>query len=166
MRKSSQTFLTWLAAITNSTLVFLFKPSLDDPLRDQSINPDATSDSFSTYLASSLHLALTRNGTVAAGIDGRFDGRKREVIKAVLPSLIPVLFVALAASHAYMAVRWIIRRVIERTLKSPTSQFRPAATSEGAPVTSKPDNDTGEDAHFWRGSEEGLDEIRRVLKVE
>ncbi len=158
-----------MATITNATLVYLFLPSLDDPVHGQSINPDMTTDSFSTYGANFLHAALTQNTTAAAGLERGLLGKSREVARIVLPSLIPVLFVALAASHAYLAVRWIVRFAVNRVLQQQSAQIArttAAGPPQGAAASIRHDASGPQSRAFWRGNSEGGEEIVRVLKSE
>lgn len=118
-------FITWLAAITNSGLVYLYRPHPDhacDPLASnplvgvarQAMNATANalnstmlapekatfSPREAAYATSNIHLASSHEGTYSA-------------LRATMFS---ALLVALASEHGYLVARTAVRHVIERLL--------------------------------------------------
>jgi len=95
-------FLAWLSALTNSALVYLFRPHT---------------------------AALSATGTAGtADVPGSMEferARMREVLARAL-------FIALAASHGYIVLRTIVRHVLERAMwyRSPEKARLDAAGRE------------------------------------
>lgn len=82
-------FLAWLSALTNSALVYLFRPH------------------HAAAAAASLSAAA---GTADVPGSMEFErARMREVLARAL-------FIALAASHGYIVLRTIVRHVLERAM--------------------------------------------------
>jgi anoctamin-10 len=93
----AQSIISWIGAVTNATLIYLFRPGFE--LHDH--------DHPSPHLQShgSAHLA-----TIVSAYSSTHSTR------ALLPTLIPLGLVALAASHGWFVLRWIVDAVAERTL--------------------------------------------------
>ncbi|KAF7345518.1 hypothetical protein MVEN_01570400 [Mycena venus] len=91
-------FLTWLAALTNSALVYLFCP------RAQGYCEGSTStlDRVHKHI---IEAASVGTKTPGAGVDG--GAATRELLGTAL-------LIALVASHGYMAVRAGVRHVMEK----------------------------------------------------
>jgi anoctamin-10 len=84
-------FLTWISALTNSALVYLFRPR-------------------AAALSSTTATGTAGTGDVPG--TGRMEFERahmREVLERAL-------FIALAASHGYIVLRTIVRHVLERTM--------------------------------------------------
>ena len=149
------TFLTWLAALTNSALVYLFRPG----------------DQCKPVVGSSLSRAHERTLMKAQGA-------------AEQQLLVSALLVALAASHGYILLRMLVRHALERLLWRNSRDEREAERVETvvkeeylrslgvAEVVSVEDKrgaaadeaaQEGEPSAFW-GHDEGLDELSRGTK--
>ncbi|KAI0060668.1 DUF590-domain-containing protein [Artomyces pyxidatus] len=151
-------FLTWVAALTNSALVYLFRPANHTTPLSTAIERDH---------------ALT-----AAGVSGTLDER---ATRSTQDLLVSALLLALGASHGYLVLRAVVRHLLERVLwKGSKEEERaerlarevkekylqgvearlPAAA--GAEVRAVEEPEEGADA-FW-GYDEGLDEIKKGVK--
>jgi anoctamin-10 len=193
---NSQQFVTWLSFVTSSTLCYLFRPNLDLPVADQSINPHANfTTSFSTVGSGFLHSAIENslwaktNVTSPAGAAflPRWMAESRAV-RTVLPTAIPALMIALLASHAFFIVRLAARQIAEKLVWEPSPEAKALEMSEeavkrnflqgrfddglqalGGTIDSQLDpNSAMGMAHrnFWRGTEEGTAAIATALKRE
>ncbi|TFK25156.1 DUF590-domain-containing protein [Coprinopsis marcescibilis] len=120
------TFLTWLSAITNSALVYLFSPSLVSSvtktalLNTTNIDEKTAADNETVLAAVSEHLVAAAGG---GGIDSSATGLKAwgidgsansATIGATKELLIKAALVALVASHAYILVRALTRHIVEK----------------------------------------------------
>ena len=174
--------LAWLSALTNSALVYLFRPHA---------------------------AALSATGTAGSGTgDGPGSMGRVEFERAQMREVLSrALFIALAASHGYIVLRAIVRHVLERVMwygspekarldaagrevkvrylqsvgGAPTvgvgagasasasgATVEGAAASEGAltpPLLPLPASEpaTPPPGEFWQ-FDEGLDEIRKSIK--
>jgi hypothetical protein len=141
-------FLTWLAALTNSALVYLF--------RDIS--------------------AKNGNGSVN-GVDNGAPGASPSCSMVKRNLLFKAAVIALAASHGYIVVRGLVRHLLEkivwdgckemevaerkaREVKEQYLKIIEGVERESADVDIREED---ESIAFW-GFDEGLDEIRRSLK--
>ncbi|WVQ94169.1 hypothetical protein IAU59_001247 [Kwoniella sp. CBS 9459] len=153
--------ISWIGAVTNATLIYLFRPTL----HNQTPNPNVPSTPGSPALA---YIVQTYNLS--------------PTLQTLLPTLVPLGLVALAASHGFIVLRWVVQGVIERVLwrGSPEEvevQNLTAAQrgSGGRNLTAQGQNEKrnrrsyGDEnlrGGFWNGGEEGAREIGRVLKSE
>ena len=151
----SLSFLTWLSALTNSALVYLFHPQ-DHPTVPADMDVNASAE---------VHLHHNHGNGIAA---------TTELLRHAL-------LVALLASHGYLLLRAAVRRIlelaiwrgseeakeadrVEREMKEKylgqvTSLNSCARVSAAEPIV----HDSEEWGAFW-GSDEGLDEIQRLVK--
>ncbi|KAG6849673.1 hypothetical protein H0H93_006389 [Arthromyces matolae] len=169
------TLLSWLAALTNSALVYLFCP------RSQ-VTCSATPNTYASQLDKvNLHL---------------FSGTE-EGLSATKEMLMTALLIALAASHGYFFLRILVRHVIERIVwkgseeskgrdkdereikskfwqgflvhaeRDTQAAMSNAESSEHVAQDKKPqvtpDVDSNTLAGFW-DNDEGLEEISRICK--
>jgi anoctamin-10 len=139
-------FLTWLGALTNSALVYLFRPTTP--------GPHTTFRSVHPHTQSVL-------------------GTEAPATRALLAS---ALLIALAASHGYFALRALVRHVIERALwvgsaevaerakveRGVKERYLRSVAVETAGVAEKEELGVSEVA-FW-GFDEGSEEIQRMVK--
>ncbi|KAL4067152.1 calcium-activated chloride channel-domain-containing protein [Scleroderma yunnanense] len=151
----SLSFLTWLSALTNSALVYLFRP----PDR-----PEVPAD-------------MDVNATVG----GHLHHHGGNGVAATKELLGYALLVALLASHGYLLLRAVVRRIlelaiwrgskeekeaerVEREMKEKYLRQISSLTGEakGSAVDSVV-HDSGEWEAFW-ASDEGLQEIQRLVK--
>ncbi|WWC97550.1 hypothetical protein V866_004434 [Kwoniella sp. B9012] len=154
--------ISWIGAITNSTLIYLFRPTSYQA--DQTPNPNLTPIPGSA----SLHYMIDQYNI-------------SHNLKTVLPLLIPLGLIALTASHGYIILRWVVDGLSERLLwrnseeerlvqKLNANQRQSNLNSTASTLTrrEKPrvwERDEKLD-RFWNGGEEGGREIGRVLKAE
>jgi hypothetical protein len=191
---ASQSFITWLSFVTSSTLCYLFRPNLELPISDQSINPNSNlTTSYSTYGSGFLHTAIesalwTKTEGSEVGGSAYLPRWMAEsaMVRTALPMLIPALFVALVASHGYFVVRLAARQIAEKLIWEPSAEAKALEMSEeavkrnflqgkfddglsaiGGSVESQLE-DTGlaQALPFWRGVEEGTQAIASALKHE
>lgn len=119
-----QSFISWVAFVTNATLTYLFRPSFENSATHQSINPNVQTYSFANYGSNFLHAVLddpslggnkTQSAAAAQAVLPAWIADSH-IIKTILPMAIPTIFVGLLASHSYLlarfAARWIAEKVI------------------------------------------------------
>lgn len=150
----SLSFLTWLSALTNSALVYLFRP------------PE--------------HAVVPVEMEVNASADGHLHYPRGNGIAATKELLAHALLVALLASHGYLLLRAAVRRILELAIWRGSKEAKEAerveremkekylaqvgSLTEGAKAsTADAVYDSGEWESFW-ASDEGLDEIQRLVK--
>ncbi|KAI0046519.1 DUF590-domain-containing protein [Auriscalpium vulgare] len=140
-------FITWLAALTNSALVYLFRPA-----------------------------------SHAAPLSTTVD-HEHELVGAQSTQhvFVTALLIALGASHGYLVLRAAVRHVLERVLWKGSKQEKQteAAAREvkeqylknveeshavGAPTEAPAVDATGDGVEAFWAYDEGLDEIRKVVK--
>ncbi|EIN09636.1 DUF590-domain-containing protein [Punctularia strigosozonata HHB-11173 SS5] len=168
----SLTFLTWLGALTNAALVYLFHGS------------SAPSASGKETLRTSLREEHPHTEEVVG-----------QPVRTARQLLLGAAVVALAASHGYFLVRWAVRHLVEKVSWSGSREVEAAREGDRTvkenylsslgvkPADEKPtlggvdgieqvpgtkENVNGLDAAgevFWEG-DEGLEEIRRAAKDE
>ncbi|GLB43323.1 putative calcium-activated chloride channel [Lyophyllum shimeji] len=99
------TFLTWLAALTNSALVYLFCPPSEAHCAAPSTT-EVTHTQLGTLHRDIFFASASGPGPEAEG--------GQDVGLATRQLLFTALFIALAASHGYILLRTLVRHVIER----------------------------------------------------
>ncbi|KAG8924263.1 hypothetical protein FRC02_010540 [Tulasnella sp. 418] len=156
-------FLTWLGALTNAALVFLFHSSEADAPRVDS----STSEFITEDIASSAESTLKR-------------------------AILPAALIALSSSHAYLLLRVLVRHILVRAiwrgseedlkLIKTEKQIKKEWLQEVGDVKTKGKaigtgligtDGAGEKVGyagelspgFWEGEDEGLADIRRVGKM-
>lgn len=145
--------------MTNATLIYLFRPTYALATEHKTPNPNVPPYPGSAYL-STLVSSFSDSPT----------------IQTILPTLVPLALVALAASHGFIVLRWTIEHIVERSLwrGSPEEievQKLKARTNKGLQRAldqlEKRHYDSGDlRGGFWNGGEEGAREIGRVIKAE
>ncbi|KAJ7780074.1 calcium-activated chloride channel-domain-containing protein [Mycena maculata] len=100
------TFLTWLAALTNSALVYLFCPRAQNYC-----NSPGTLDKVHA------HIISVAGAGPGAGAPADGGAAARELLGMAL-------LIALAASHGYIAVRAVVRHVMEKALWHASGEVR------------------------------------------
>lgn len=158
-----QTFITWLAALTNSALVYLFRPTWVE-------------EKVGTLVDTShLHTHMPLNST--------------SVTQAASPSsfselIIPATLIALSASHGYILARLFIKHILERLFWKGSNEEARAELADkqvkeqylrslgldkeedGGEVAVKAGEDNLDQLDatgFWR-RDEGMDEIQKAVK--
>ncbi|EIW81754.1 DUF590-domain-containing protein [Coniophora puteana RWD-64-598 SS2] len=118
------TFLTWLAALTNSALVYLFRP----PSHRQA-GPDA----FGTALNSD-DLSAAGTGPAVDAAPGHHHHAHGQDSGAALAGtrelLVSALLVSLVASHGYILLRSLMRHLLERAIWTGSEEERTAERVE------------------------------------
>ncbi|KAH7921987.1 DUF590-domain-containing protein [Leucogyrophana mollusca] len=153
----SLSFLTWLSALTNSALVYLFRP------------PDNKDGDLETM--------MDIGGEEDHKLHHRHNG-----LAATKELLVTALCIALVASHGYLLLRAAVRHILERAIWNGSKEMKEAERVEREVKekyltnlgecsvaeddiakpdvqTSKVDDWTG----FW-AVDEGLEEIQKVVK--
>ncbi|KAJ6504498.1 calcium-activated chloride channel-domain-containing protein, partial [Mycena vulgaris] len=111
-------FLTWLAALTNSALVYLFCP------RSQNYcNQPAAS--ASTLDKVHQHIISAASVGAGPGVPGGVGGVGGDDSGAATRELLgTALLIALAASHGYIALRAVVRHIMEKALWHASAEVR------------------------------------------
>ncbi|KAJ3511071.1 hypothetical protein NLJ89_g4313 [Agrocybe chaxingu] len=181
------TFLTWLGAMTNSALVYLFSPQLLPSAAlsypTSNVIPENTSPADGSKLLVEEHLVSAAGGSSGWGIDASSSSTTMAATKELL---LTAILVALVASHAFILVRFLIRNVVEKVFwrgsntveereredKEVKIKFlKGEAPGEEQVVIGRQVGDVGredeesarDDMGFWE-HDEGLEEIRRISK--
>ena len=105
----AQSFITWLGALANAALVFLFNPQTgtfatgtSQVLNAKHTNIlNATNAGAFPSAAEEPHIPLTSNGSLHP---------------SGTPVMLAALLIALASSHGYLVVRVVVRHILERVL--------------------------------------------------
>lgn len=103
-----QSFITWLAVVTNTSLVYLFRP-LTHHVLDTTVNTDHSHTSVS--ISAPRIAALANNASY------------KDLI-------IPTILLSLLSSHAYLFVRALVRHVIDRLVWRDSEEERRAIDAE------------------------------------
>ncbi|WWC90176.1 uncharacterized protein L201_005109 [Kwoniella dendrophila CBS 6074] len=153
--------ISWIGAVTNSTLIYLFRPYVYHS--DQTPNPNITPIPGSAH----LHEIISKYNISPS-------------FKSILPTLIPLALIGLIASHGYIILNWLINGLIER-LYWRNSQEQKSLQKLQLSSSNKEDIYGGKSKEqkrlwekqewkepngFWNGGEEGGREIGRALKAE
>ncbi|KAJ7691956.1 calcium-activated chloride channel-domain-containing protein [Mycena rosella] len=112
-------FLTWLAALTNSALVYLFCPRSQNYCNQPAVST-STLDKVHQHIIS---VASASAGAGPGGAVGDGGAATRELLGTAL-------LIALAASHGYIAVRAVVRHVMEKALWHASAEVRMREQSE------------------------------------
>lgn len=164
------TFLTWLGALTNSALVYLFcpRPQCADGTTVES--PIERVHGYLFNISSSASNSLLPPPTASEGA-------------ATKELLLTALLIALAASHGYLILRVIVRHVMQRLVYDHSKEVKEREVQERSVKetfikTLLPDGQTPSTPYkrdgmvnqkaidldpFWE-HDEGVDEIRRISK--
>ncbi|KLO19131.1 DUF590-domain-containing protein [Schizopora paradoxa] len=155
----SLTFLTWLAALTNSALVYLFRPS------------KISETVYGTELdASHIHTSMP--------LKSSFVARAATSHPEYNELIVPAVLIALSASHGYILVRLFVRHVLERLLWKGSKEeeaseeadrlvkeqyLKSLGLSDEESVSSTVKDEGLGDIAFWK-RDEGIDEIQKSVK--
>ncbi|WWD22681.1 hypothetical protein CI109_107174 [Kwoniella shandongensis] len=149
--------ISWVGAVTNSTLIYLFRPSTT--LHHQTPNPHVVSTTGSPALS---HIVS--------------DYYSSPTLQTLLPTLIPLGLVALAASHGFIILRWIVEGLAERILWRGSAEqveiekmkdSQDGRRNQKSKLEKKGREEYGQlRGGFWNGGEEGAREIGRAIKAE
>ncbi|KAI6155945.1 calcium-activated chloride channel-domain-containing protein [Pisolithus tinctorius] len=151
-------FLTWLSALTNSALVYLFRP------------PDHE-----------LSTQMDVNGDVGTHLHHHHHGHGRNGLAATKELLGHALLVALLASHGYLLLRTIVRRILElaiwrgseeakeaervnREMKEKYLKQCTSLTGETKPVSVEASAGVRDEWEGFWAVDEGVEEIQKLVK--
>ncbi|KAL1408823.1 hypothetical protein Q8F55_005637 [Vanrija albida] len=154
--------IAWVGGWMSATLIALFRPHLVAAVTLTEVPDKIQARTTASFLASF-------NDT--------------PTLKDVLPTVLPIIAVALAASHGYLALRWAVDTLAERLLWNGSAEdleeqrARQLEATDGLcesldELHAKAERDPSikhypeTQAGFWTGVDEGADEIARVLKTE
>jgi anoctamin-10 len=181
------TFLTWLGALTNSALVYLFSPQLlpDDMnnlsfVHSEKLNNNNTNPSFppgSTPQAERLSGAAS--GTLPPNANWGIDG------SSIQELLLKAILVSLVASHGFILLRALIRHIVDKVFWTGSGEVEEREKEErnvkakflsgsgldigaggSTRVAAEADEEvlmTTDSMGFW-DHDEGLEEIQRISK--
>ncbi|EIW72964.1 hypothetical protein TREMEDRAFT_26589 [Tremella mesenterica DSM 1558] len=145
--------ISWIGAVTNATLIYLFRPST--ALHHQTPNPNVP-------IHGNTHISVLLA-----------TYRSPPTLQTLLPVLIPLGLIALAASHGFLVLRWVVDGIAERVLWRGSEEERKLQKLKAKSgnveqrVMEKRIYDLGSlRGGFWNGGEEGAREIGRVTKAE
>lgn len=175
--------ISWIGAITNATLIYLFRPSPASPdLHSQSPNPN-----FPTPGSPSLsHIVSAYHSSSS--------------LQEWYPQLATLGLWALGASHGYIVLKWVVEGIVERVWWRGSEEEREVQrmrAGSSSPSTSGVVNSPSKSisartpepefryggetdqngglgkilgkepvSTFWNGGEEGAKEIARIIKAE
>lgn len=117
------TFLSWLGALTNSALVYLFSPELlPSPVSFSNVNvgtatfeANVSQALNNSKLAVEEHLVMASGGLVPSSPSWGVDGSTSSAtLSATKELLLKAVLVSLVASHGFVLVRLLIRHMVER----------------------------------------------------
>ncbi|TYJ51955.1 hypothetical protein B9479_007444 [Cryptococcus floricola] len=162
--------ISWLGAVTSSTLIYLFRPAPEGPsLGSQSANPNfpLPGSHALSHIVSTFHEHSSPANPFTSWINVH-----------TLESLVPLALIALGASHGFLVLRWVVEGTVERVwwrgsweerelgrlraggtggVRSETSAVQEVREKVFAPEVL---------GGFWNGGEEGAREIARLIKAE
>ena len=179
------TFLTWLGALTNSALVYLFSPQLLPDHQIRITNSTLSNDTMYEALGAQVPNANLSGGNVITS-----SLSPSSMLSAMNGLLLKAILVSLVASHGFLLVRELIRHIVEkifwrgsgeveervkeeRNVKakflsgltgvemggSGSSNVRVNSAETGEKETDEDEDEMG----FWE-HDEGLEEIQRISK--
>ncbi|TFK39576.1 calcium-activated chloride channel-domain-containing protein [Crucibulum laeve] len=181
-------FLTWLGALTNSALVYLFSPQLLAFTASNAATAFANATFTNTASPSNSTLVAEEHLVAAAGGEGvkaswGVDGTNPGTFGATRELLIKALLISLAASHGYILVRALVRHIVERVWWRGSTEVKEREEEErrvkerflsgfveegkGVPTVQKVNRTVKTEGvdilGFWE-HDEGLEEIQRIVK--
>jgi anoctamin-10 len=104
------TFLTWLGALTNSALVYLFSPQLL-PDNNTNINDNLSflhSEKSDSTNGTHEHLSAAATGALPPNANWGIDG------SSIQELLLKAILVSLVASHGFILLRAFIRHIVDK----------------------------------------------------
>ena len=180
-------FITWFGALTNASLVYLYRPHLTHSSLLSSLS------SASANVTGTLG-ATPGNGTICPTSHMHLAQSSSSPIGSIRATLFSALLVALATEHAYLVARVCVRFILQRLswrdseadvrIRGATHELRKAyldemglregpvklaersgRLDEAREVDRAEEVDKAE-GKFWGRADRGLSEIRRRTKVE
>jgi anoctamin-10 len=153
-----QSIISWIGAVVNAALIYLFRPTHHLAQQAQTPNPNVPPYPGSAHFS---QIISTYSDS--------------PTIQTILPTLVPLALVALAASHGFIILRWAVEAAVERVVwrgsKEEIEVQKLRAKSdkglkERLAALGKKSGGEGLRGGFWNGGEEGGREIGRAVKVE
>ena len=176
------TFLTWLGAITNSALVYLFSPQLlpDNMYIDNNLSSLHSETLNNTNPSSPIpeHLSGATSGTLPPNVNWSIDG------SSIQELLLKAILVSLVASHGFILLRALIRHIVDKVFWRGSGEVEEREKEErnvkakflsgsgldlggvdlgGSKVAAADSEETTDSMGFW-DHDEGLEEIQRISK--
>ena len=180
------TFLTWLGALTNSALVYLFSPQLLPDHMDINDNLSSVHSEKLNNITNGTpeqHLSGAASGTLPPNANWGIDGSSIQelLLKAVLVSLV--------ASHGFILLRALIRHIVDKVFWRGSGEVEEREKEErnvkakflsgsgldirgsgggggggGSTKVAEADEDVTTDSMGFWDHDEGLEEIQRISK--
>jgi hypothetical protein len=112
------TFLTWLGALTNSALVYLFSPQLLPTVLSSANVVNATSSEIPNDTAHLVeeHLREAAGAISSTSILENYSRTSPSAMSATKELLLKAILVALVASHGFILLRLLIRHVVQKVV--------------------------------------------------
>ncbi|CAE6440816.1 unnamed protein product [Rhizoctonia solani] len=175
-------FITWVGALTNAALVYLFRPMTVDSHGHTTTAAQSGSPFLTTTLSREIKVPHFSAGNVTFG--GKLG--LTHATSTLLTAVLPAVLTALAASHAFFVVRALVQHIVERAVWRGSEEYRalgkaerevkrkflaggggdgfvPGVASNG--VGAGPDaQDDGSD--LWTGPDEGTSVLAGLIKGE
>ncbi|KAK4055391.1 hypothetical protein OIO90_003229 [Microbotryomycetes sp. JL221] len=112
-------FLSWLSALTNAALVYLYRPllSVPHPIAEQISKMTHVNVTIPQNMTSTLNAHVTRIDLASQGINlqtNLVSNTNNNVVASVKQTLFAALLVALASEHAYLVLRGTIRWLLNQ----------------------------------------------------
>lgn len=104
-----QSFISWLAALTNGALVYLFRPESRQGIFK--FFNYFFQQPTSSFASADSHAFINTSPAVAASTNA-FD--KSGVIRTLETSILPAILIAFTASHGYFIIRASMKHLLER----------------------------------------------------
>ncbi|CAE6500154.1 unnamed protein product, partial [Rhizoctonia solani] len=119
-------FITWVGALTNAALVYLFRPMTVDSHGRTTTAAQSGSPFLTTTLGREIKIPNLSSGNTAFG--GKL-GLTHATI-TLLTAVLPAILTALAASHAFFVVRALVHHVVERAVWRGSEECRALGQAE------------------------------------
>ena len=172
------TFLTWLGALTNSALVYLFSPQLLPDNINNNLSSPHSETLNNTYPSPPIPEHLSSASGTIPNVNWSIDGSSIQelFVKAILVSLV--------ASHGFILLRVLIRHIVEKVFWKGSGEVEEREKEErnvkatflkgsgldvsgvhisDSKVAAADAEETTDSMGFW-DHDEGLEEIQRISK--
>ncbi|KAB5593947.1 hypothetical protein CTheo_2673 [Ceratobasidium theobromae] len=117
-------FITWVGALTNAALVYLFRPVpiSTDPSGNTTTTAQSGSPFLTTTLARDMKLPNINLTTDYVGVS--------HATRTLLTAVLPAVLTALAASHIFFVVRALVKHLVERAVWRGSEEHRALGRAE------------------------------------
>ncbi|KAG8732544.1 hypothetical protein FRC11_012745 [Ceratobasidium sp. 423] len=175
-------FITWVGALTNAALVYLFRPMTVDSHGHTTTAAQSGSPFLTTTLGREIKIPHLSAGNITFG--GKLG--LTHATSTLLTAVLPAILTALAASHVFFVVRALVHHVVERAVWRGSEEYRALGQAErevkrkflaggggggfvpgvaSAGISAGPDaQDDGSD--LWAGPDEGASVLAGLIKEE